>query len=604
MTTYDFEALTQQIVEEYAARRNGWSGLIRRRTEIAALVANRWGAVWPDELAASELPMVANVFRTTTEDLGRLFAEQDPTIRVYSKGAHDDDDAQRRENVVMGYGTASNYTDVSEYLGMDMVAAGYSATKCWPDQTKPYGGDRIPTFRRLNPLTTLPELTWSPDKPTDNVIVNYVETIEHLKATAPERAAALFERIGGNPVDALPSGTDLARMAGAGQQASQMYPTLEMVDMYCREYVARVACWTDPHRGTTNGVLMQFLENPSGMCPVQFAYRPTWGLEPLGQLDDAKGIVLTKNRYFSILLDYFIRMVYGGKLAWNVKNPTDIGPDTVYYGLGPDAKMEGVTPQIPSFQSTNIIGMLDSEGRSTAIAPAAREGEVDLNKASAAFLSKAQGQYTSVVRSLQRQHAICRRRLNETAIAMDETMCNWPKTLTGSARGRHFAVKYEPKALFDGDRANHVTYGTSSGLDAPTHNVINLQKAQTGMMSRETFLENDPSVEDVEAELSRLAEDRVRDAGLAMLLDPGLDPTSRIRAIRAFQERKSVEDVLEELAKQPPAAGMALSAQGAPVVPGGPSGTPGAEAPQQPTALPPPALLRAVGGRRPVPAGR
>ncbi len=165
-------------------------------------------------------------------------------------------------------------------------------------------------------------------------------------------------------------------------------------------------------------------------------------------------------------------------------------------------------------------------------------------------------------------------------------------------------ANYEPKALFEGDRANHVTYGTSSGLDAPTHNVINLQTAQTGMMSRETFLENDPSVEDVEAELSRLAEDRVRDAGLAMLLDPGLDPTSRIRAIRAFQERKSVEDVLEELAKQPPAAGMALSAQGAPVVPGGPSGTPGAEAPQQPTALPPPALLRAVGGRRPVPAGR
>src|SRR5881409_2113130 len=143
--------IVERVVSELAIRKDKLSGHIRRRADIAALVANKWGSVWANELEDYELPMVGNIFRTTIEDLGRLFAEQLPTERRYpvdKKGPQAQERAEMVELVLNGITAASGSNDVLEYIGQDMVAAGYAAIKVWPC-FKPGGTvPDFPMFRR------------------------------------------------------------------------------------------------------------------------------------------------------------------------------------------------------------------------------------------------------------------------------------------------------------------------------------------------------------------------------------------------------------------------------------------------------------------------
>ena len=51
---YDSE-MSERLVREYRARVDAYTTVIARRTDIRHMVANQWGAVWPDELDDSEL---------------------------------------------------------------------------------------------------------------------------------------------------------------------------------------------------------------------------------------------------------------------------------------------------------------------------------------------------------------------------------------------------------------------------------------------------------------------------------------------------------------------------------------------------------------------
>jgi hypothetical protein len=339
------------------------------------------------------------------------------------------------------------------------------------------------------------------------------------------------------------------------------------------------------------------MENVTGVCPLQLAFRPSWSREPMGQLDDAKGIVRAKNRFFRILADYFVDMVYGGKIWWNVKNPGEKRPGVPYLALGPDAFAKPVTPEIPAFQAFQVLQELDDDARSSMTAPRSREGEVDLNKATAAFLSRAQGQLSDVVRSLQKQYAWAKQNANEAAFAQDEAWCNAKKTITGIARGRRFETTYTPTELIDGDHQNRVSYGTSSGLDPATHNILELQKLAQNVMSTETFLENDPGTEDVPAEMARIRGGMLQDSIMQGLLVPTTPLEQRALALTLFDEGKTVAQVAKALHE-------AAAPQATPPIPGipgtgAPAPTPGGNplaptANEQPPVLPPVAALQQV----------
>lgn len=581
------ENVIRDVLESYRAWSERFSGWRTRVRQIRALASGQWSQVFPED--DMELPLVANLFRDTIEDGGRLFAEQLPSERVPPAGPRDAKRAEQMEQALVAYTQSSGAFNLLELWGMDLIGAGLAAIKVWPSR-KPVP---LPRFRRIDPEFVLPDPLWTPEQPTERVILHYEESAARLEREYPEEVRRLLDRV--------------AQRTGASSLRRMLEPddapsVLRLVECYTSSYVARLVVYTD--EVGTDAELIAYVENPTGICPVQIAARPNWTREPMGQLDDARGTARLMNRYSRLLFDYFVEMAYGGKLAWNVKNPNERGPGTVYYALAPDARLEPVTPNIPSVQVYEVLDRLEEATRSAMNNPRSRQGDVELNKATAAFLQRAQGKLSSNVRSLQRAFAVAKRYANEAAFAQDELWCDVRKTITGLARGKRYQLTYRPSELIRGDRANIVTYGTSSGLDGPTHQVLWLEKRQSRSVSLESYLENDPGVEDVPAELSRLRAEALEDAVMAGLQGPDATLEDRLIAWRAFRQGKDLDQVVEQLL----ARRQTPQLPGLPGLPAGlegmveglrPSGVPGAETPQRPPMLPPLELLRGgAGGRR------
>ena len=598
--TRDQLACLQEVVDSYRKWQDRWNGWRQRKSEIRSLAAGDWGAVFSKDVDETNLPMVGNLFRDTIEDGGRQFAEMLPLERRFPEGARGEANAEQVEQIINGYTQGSGIFNYPELFGMDMIACGLTAIKVWPrySRVKAEGG-LFPRFRRLDPDFILPDPNWQPDQPTERCCVVYTESVVRLEREYPEQMAALMTKINAPLTDnrIREYGYDLEKLTQVAGSPAE----LTVVEWYSGEFILRCAYYESDIGYEAE--ILAIRPNDTGICPVQLAHRATWSREPLGQLDDSKGVVRTENRYMRLLIDYFIEMVYGGKLVWNVKNPTDRGPGTRYFALGPDAKMEPISPEAPAFQAMQIIDRLDDGARSGMNNPRSREGDVQLNKATAAFLTRAQGKLVSSTRGHQRSFAVAKRYANEAAMAQDEAWCNERKVIVGISRGRRYSLTYTPKSTIRGDYSNVVSYGTSSGLDPATHGVLQLEKLQSKSLSLESFLENDPGTEDVPGELARLAEGSMRESILMGFQLPDTPLAQRLRAYELFAEGKTLEQVAKELlGMQTPTPGL----PGAPPVPGGgpqlgvPSGVPGAEVTQGP-ALPPLDLLRQVG---PAPAGR
>ena len=595
----DAHIIAGEIKERYQFLENKWVGLRGRQHDIRSLVENRWGDVYRGEVSDSNLPMIANFFRDQVEDIGRLFAKIMPTTRVFARDHTDDTDprgAELRERIAVGYDERSHLRNALALHGMDYPAAGYTAVKVWPE--KGYSGaQRFPVFRRLDPLCVLPEELWAPDRPTEYAAITEEWPLSKLEKVFPAQHAALAARLSSDEIRGAAYGYDLQRMSAAAREIR--VPKVTIVDWYSCEFIGKAAIYKH-EPGKAECELLVWLPNPTGLCPVQISYRPTWGAEPQGLLDDSKGPIQTRNRYWHMLLDYFVQMVYGGTLVWQVKNPTDRGPNQTFWALGPDAYMKKIGPDSPSVAAMQVIAQLESEGREGAVKPSAREGEVNLNKSTAAFLTRAQGKLSDLVMALHDQFAMTKQRLNEIAFEQDKAWCEAEgKEISGIARGRRFADRYTPSRDIT-DTATWVSYGPASGLDLPTHTVLNQNKVQIGMMSRETAIEQDPGIEEAAEELSRIRMQTLADGFIGQVASEGLSAAGE--ALLAFDEgvpladfvRRTLAAKARETSAVPPVVGGAgPAASGAPN-PAAALGPPEAESPAVP--LPPPALLRA--GRR------
>ncbi|HEV8420530.1 MAG TPA: hypothetical protein VGR13_04170 [Actinomycetota bacterium] len=581
-------------------RSGRWAALTDRINQMDALVNHRWTTVFPDDVTDVDLPMVSNIFSQHVEDLGHLFARSIPTVRCDPDrtGQTAKNEASTREHALLAYHDASELWAFREKYAQDMAAAGFTAIKVWPNMRSP-ASSRLPMFRRLDPRTVLPEPRWQPELATDDVMVTYTETIKRLESQFPEGTG------GGDALREFESEIEEARLKRAttygsvdlGKVVAGTPTEFRVMDYYCSTYIVRAVAYTPADAQSAQmGKILTQIENPTGICPVQIAARSAWCNDPMGQLDGSKGPIRAKNRFLRLLVDYMIRMIYSRQLVWGVQNPTARGPDTVQYALRPDAFIKNVGPESAAFQVFQILGILDSEARSTAMAPASREGVVNLNKATAAFLTQAQGQLVDLSHSMEEQFAVALQRANAAAFAQDEAWCNATKTITGTARGSRFRMTYNPRKDIGGDYSNRVEYGELSGIDKATQHIIMLQDFDRGLLPMDTFLEQSPFVRELKAARAALVTDQLDKAFLLGLALPDTPHEVRIHARALAEQGRSLGEIaaiLEKEQGQPVLNPQALQQAGAGAAPtlATRPGLAGAAAPN----LPPMALLRGLG---------
>jgi hypothetical protein len=616
-----FDWTSKEALDHLYSLETHWSGWLSRQTVIRALAEGEWGTVFrgKDGKPDSERPLVANLFRLTVEDGGRLFAEAKPSTRVDAAGDDEKRRAERKEMIVAGYDSASRSNLQLNWKGQDMLAAGLTGTLTWPEMRRPIN-ERFPIHRRLEPDTLLPEPRWVPYQPTEMCSVHYRWPIKKLVRTFANREIEGFPEF----LDEIRAHRQFRQRSGGGVildpglvGREMLPPDMEMLDVYTTDWIVRIALYREAGnpefkdgqtwntRGWERAIVLTTVPNVTEICPVQLAARPSWSREPRGQLDDTLGVTQFRNRFFRIILDYFVQMVYGPTVVYGIQDP-DPAKD-IWRAVLPDWKAQKLGPENMSYQVLNIMDLLEKEDRTGKTAPLSREGDVeDLNKASAAFLTRAQGQLQSVVKSLQEMFAESKVASNEAAMAQDVAWCNASKKTLGKQRGKRFSIQYTPKNEIGKDYQNRVEYGLSSGYDAPTHRIMMLQSLGK-TMSIETFMENDPFVDDAATEMLRLARERQRDLILNSLV--GQDPGSVIGILgilnRAVKEGRNIDWAIEQIqtfqeqqaaqaqaAAAPPAA---LPGEPAGLPSGGPPGIAGAEQP----------IVERMGmGPVPIPRGR
>ena len=154
-----------------------------------------------------------------------------------------------------------------------------------------------------------------------------------------------------------------------------------------------------------------------------------------------------------------------------------------------------------------------------------------------------------------------------------------PKTFYVSWQGAQGLTSYDPKTTFETDQ-NLVTW-PMAGSDLAGLVISGEQRVGAGTLSKRSFMEIDPMVEDAEMEHDRIIGERLEDAGLQALLQQvasgGMDPLHWARISQMVRTDKM------ELAEALQAADEEAKQKQAETVPqGAPEAQPGLAAPPVP----------------------
>lgn len=303
--------------------------------------------------------------------------------------------------------------------------------------------------------------------------------------------------------------------------------------------------WQSKPDPATMAVELKRAPNRAGTCWVVIPER--MGLDaPIGHFDNVIGMYEMQATLMALEVIAVRRSIWPEPWLQNPNGPQQ--PDILQL---PDA--ETGTPGIitngqlttvnmdPSFRSVNTMDRLERATRQTAGLPAelggeaatgvrtARRGGQILSASMDWTLAEVQ---TALARSLHEE--------NLRAIAIDKGYFNRRKSIYISVKGARGKVDYLPSETFE-DHAEHVVKYPVIGND-PSDFVINGgQRIGQGSLSRRSFMENDPYVDDVDVEIQRIRLEGVEAAYMAALQTDMADPMAPWQAPQVAELGKRIK---------------------------------------------------------------
>jgi hypothetical protein len=439
------------------------------------------------EISKHEQSTVANLTQQGLDQIARRVASvlpnlHYPPVRLGIQKSQDLADTRRKVNY--GWWEQTNIRKVLARRARWFL--GYAQA---PVVIRPNPGLEIPTWEPCSPLDTFPAPVKLDGAEPDDLIIRHKKTLRWLRDNYPEQAEVVRKREDPDPDDE--------------------FEVLEYIDH--DEVVFCVlgqpgASWSTPDESTVS-VMLYRLPNRAGVCWGVNPQRVTLD-RPVGQFDGILGMYQTQAALTAMEIIAARKTIFPD--TWLVNPNTGQQPHIVqepdYESGTPGIVVNGTIDrqQIPpNFSAGQLAQRLEGAQRDTAGLPPELGGMSQSNVRTARRGSQVLGASIDfTIAEAQDAFAESLHAENVRAIAIDKAYFNTSKSFYVSQKGSSGDVEYKPSAAFENDR--HVVSYPLAGTDLSDLVINGGQRVGMGTMSKRSFMEIDPIVNDADAEEQRI----------------------------------------------------------------------------------------------------
>ena len=364
----------------------------------------------------------------------------------------------------------------------------------------------VPEWTVRDPLTTFPAPTFGPDDMAPNdTIFTYERTYDWLRINYPEQAMKVYQKdtVGSDMYQLIEyCDAEESVLIAMGQSPEQKNNWHQHAD-----YMAPVA-------------ELERTVNRAGVCPVVIAGRVNLG-EPQGQFDQMLGMYQVQAKLMALEVLAVQKGIFPD--TWMVANPGET-PQIINtangltgeVGIMKGGQLKDSTVN-PGFMTNPTIDRLERAQRLTAGIPAEFGGESGSNirtgRRGDAVLSAV---VDFPVQEAQRMIASSLEIENKRAIALMKAYAgNKPKSFYVSMKGAKGVVDYTPNKDFETDE-NRVVF-SHPGSDMNNLVIGAGQRIGMGTLSKRSFMQLDPMVDDAEHEHDAVVAESLEQALLASI---------------------------------------------------------------------------------------
>lgn len=503
----------EDIWQLYMARRAAMGEDIQRMMEIQALMNYEMVLPLP-ELTQAEKPAVANLAEQGMSQMGRRVASVDPVVIFPSlnpgaKGPNED--ALNRERVINSWHHENDLRILRAQRARRFLA--YAAC---PAVIKPNMSKGIPCWYNRHPLQTLPAETEFNDYMPEDCIFVQQHTYAWLYQHYPDQASNIKKPFNWDP--------EL-------DNSATLFTVLEYIDEYvCAQILIApdVVEETPGYQGSygTNAEVLSVYENLAGVC---LAVTPgSINLDKQkGHFDGIIGMYQAQAALMAMTIVAQRRTIWPRE--WLVSNPNESArvssvPDPAQ---GRPGVLQGGSLETqnmdPSFRADQIQDRLEYAARQTASLPSEFGGmspsNVRTGRRGAQVMSNT---IDFTISEAQDVFAKSTRHENEVAIEVDKAYFNAQRKYFVMTRAYSGVVNYKPTDLWKSSK--HIVEYPINGVDLDQLPVVGGQRIAMNTMSRKRFMEIDPAVPDVPAEIQQIAREGVFVAFLSSIQSNAANP--------------------------------------------------------------------------------
>ena len=503
-----------------------WYARDEKMQKVLSVRQGRMREVYPDLFPEGPFDqgIVANMVDIAARDLSEVIAPL-PSFTCSSSTNVSDiarKFAEKRGKIANGYVAHSNmqkqmYTAADRYVTYGFV----------PAMVEIDFEARLPRIRFFNSKGAYPVFDrWNELKAA---FFSFYQTRDELVAAYPDRESVIT--------------------AGRGYGGNDL---IEVVRYHCATEDVLFLPGKD-------GVILEKVDNPTGMCLAEWIQRPGVDDEPHGQFDDVLAVQVAKSRFALLSLEAAQK---------SVQAPIVLPPDAQELAIGPDAvirtangqQVRRVPIEVPqaAFAQQSI---LDQELRNGSRYPEARGGNMEGSVVTGRGVQALMSGFDTQVRTAQAMFAAGLERLIEKAFRVDEAI--WPevtKSVRGNANGTPYEVEYRPGKDIKGVYTVDVAYGLMAGLDPNRALVFGLQARGDKLISRDFLREQMPFALDPSEEEAKIDIEEMRDAlkqavagyaqAIPVLAQTGQDPGEILERLSQIilgrQKGRPIEEVIAE----------------------------------------------------------